>query len=78
MEELLGYLWDFIFGNPHGVQMATGLGIASVALGAASMGMGISAAAKQKKAAARAERESKKLMGQAKVLATKNFYENLN
>tara|TARA_R110000787_G_scaffold44886_1_gene109756 strand:- start:2139 stop:3014 length:876 start_codon:yes stop_codon:yes gene_type:complete len=58
--------------------MATGLGIASVALGAASMGMGISAAAKQKKAAARAERESKKLMGQAKVLATKNFYENLN
>ena len=59
MEELLGYLWDFIFGNPHGVQMATGLGIASVALGAASMGMGISAAAKQKKAAVTKSRLAK-------------------
>jgi hypothetical protein len=78
MEELLGYLWDFIFGNPHGVQMATGLGIASVALGAGSMAIGLSGAAKQRKAAKKAERESKLLMQEAKVLATKDFYEGVS
>ncbi len=53
------------------------LGIISAATGLASFGMGIGQAAKQRRAQAKAERDSKKMMQEAKALASRNFYEKL-
>ena len=80
MEELLKYLLDFLFGNPHGVQMGTGLalGITSAVTGLGSIGIGLGNAARAGRAAATADRESKELMKEAEKRAEKDFYAGLN
>jgi len=57
--------------------LMTGLAIASTAMGGVSMIGGLTQASKQRKAAAQAEAQSRKLMSEAKALATKNYFEKI-
>ena len=55
----------------------TGLAVASTVMGGVSMIGGLTQASKQRKAAAQAEAQSRKLMSEAKALATKNYFEKI-